>query len=53
MPPFLDGLHVMPDYVDLSVIATPGAAPVPVRLRPNQTFLIGLMRIAGSGDAGN
>ena len=53
VPPFLDGLHVMPDYVDLSVIATPGAAPVPVRLRPNQTFLIGQMRIAGSGYAGN
>lgn len=52
-PPFLSDLRVTPNYVDLSVMASPGAAPIPVRLRPNQTFLIRQMRIAGSGEAGN
>jgi hypothetical protein len=53
VPPYLSDLRVAPNYVDLSVIASPGAAPIPVRLRPHQTFLIGQLRIAGSGEAGN
>jgi hypothetical protein len=53
VPPYLGDLRVTPEYVDLSVIASPGAAPIPVRLRPHQTFLIGQLRIAGAGEAGN
>ncbi len=46
VPPFLSHLQVTPNYVDLSVIPRPGADPVAVRLRPNQTFVIDRLRIA-------
>lgn len=52
-PPYLTDLRVTANHVDLSVIPRPGAAPIPVRLRPNQTFLISQLRIAEGGEAGN
>lgn len=52
LPPYLADLRVMPGYVDVSVIRHPGAVPVAVRLRPNQTFLLSSARIIeGSGFA--
>lgn len=52
-PPYLADLHVTANFVDLSVIPQPGAAPVHVRLRPNQTFLTRQLRIAEGSQAGN
>ncbi|MEQ1887782.1 MAG: hypothetical protein ABL951_01225 [Alphaproteobacteria bacterium] len=49
VPPFLSHLQVTPNYVDLGVIPRPGADPIAVRLRPNQTFLIDQLRIAEGG----
>lgn len=45
VPPYLSKLLVTANYVDLSLVPSPGAPPIAVRLRPNQTFLIGAMRI--------
>ena len=53
VPPYLTDLRVTANHVDLSVIPKPGAAPIPVRLRPNQTFLIGQRRITEAGQGGN
>ena len=50
LPPYLSDLRVSPNYVDVSVISAPGAAPVPVRLRPNQTFLVTERRIVEGAD---
>jgi len=50
LPPYLSDLHVSPNYVDVSVISVPGAAPVSVRLRPNQTFLVTERRIVEGVD---
>lgn len=44
--PFLSQLRVTANYADFNIIPTPGAQPIAVRLRPNQTFLIGQLRIA-------
>lgn len=52
-PPYLTNLRVTANYVDLSVTPRPGASPIPVRLRPNQTFLIGQLRIAEGGQIVN
>lgn len=52
-PPYLTDLRVTANHVDLSVIPRPGAAPIPVRLRPNQTFLIGQRRITEGSQGGN
>lgn len=53
VPPFLVNLQVTANYVDLSVISRPGADPIPVRLRPNQTFLINQLRIDEGGQKVN
>ncbi len=53
VPPYLTDLRVTANYVDLGVIPRPGANPVPVRLRPNQTFLIGKLRIAEGSQTKN
>ncbi len=45
IPPFLADLRVFASHVDLSVIPRPGARPIPIRLRPNQTFLADQNRI--------
>ncbi len=50
LPPYLSDLRVSPNYVDVSVISAPGAAPVPIRLRPNQTFLVTERRIVEGAD---
>jgi hypothetical protein len=51
LPPYLSDLRVTPSYVDVSIIQRPGASPTPVRLRPNQTFLLSGQRIIeGRGD---
>ncbi|MDO9459126.1 MAG: hypothetical protein Q7N95_03275 [Alphaproteobacteria bacterium] len=52
-PPYLVDLRVTANYVDLGVIPRPGARPIPVRLRPNQTFLIGQLRITEGGGTEN
>lgn len=53
IPPFLVNLRVTAQYVDLGVIPRPGASAIPVRLRPNQTFLINQLRIAEGGPTVN
>ena len=45
IPPFLQQLKVTAHHADMTVIPTPGASPIAVRLRPNQTFLIDQLRI--------
>lgn len=50
LPPYLSDLRVTPGYVDVSIIQRPGASPIPIRLRPNQTFLVSGQRvIEGNG----
>lgn len=51
IPPFLRDVRVFASYADISVLPFPGATPVPVRLRVNQTFLASQKRIID--DAGN
>lgn len=51
IPPFLRDVRVFAGYADVSVTPFPGASPIPVRLRVNQTFLTGQRRIID--DAGN
>lgn len=53
LPPFLTDLKVFAHHIDVSVIPRPGAAPIPVRLRPNQTFLVDLQRIVEGGRVAN
>lgn len=50
LPPYFSDLRVSPNYVDISVIRSPGVVPVPVRLRPNQTFLVTERRIMEGAD---
>lgn len=45
IPPFLQQVKVTALHADMTVIPTPGASPIAVRLRPNQTFLIDQLRI--------
>jgi len=45
IPPFLQQVKVTALHADMTVIPTPGAPPIPVRLRPNQIFLIDQLRI--------
>lgn len=52
-PPYMTNLSVTANYVDMSVAPRPGAIPIPVRLRPNQTFLIDQLRIAEGGQIVN
>jgi len=49
LPAHFSDLRVTPNYIDISVIRRPGTAPVPVRLRPNQTFLVAEQRIIEDG----
>lgn len=51
IPPFLRDVRVFAGYADISVLPFPGATPVPVRLRVNQTFLASQKRVID--DAGN
>lgn len=53
VPPFLSNLLVTANYVDLGIVPTPGAEPIAVRLRPNQTFLIGTLRITEGSPRSN
>lgn len=53
IPPYLSDLKVYANHIDVSVLPRPGAAPIPVRLRPNQTFLIEELRIIEGGLAAN
>lgn len=51
IPPFLRDVRVFAGYADVSVLPFPGASPIPVRLRVNQTFLASQRQIID--DAGN
>lgn len=45
LPPYIRDVRVTQAHADLSVIRRPGAQPIPIRLRPNQTFLVSDRRI--------